>query len=1271
MSEEFSEIKVLYADSPGSRDSLSDEERYHIFEQLAKTQPEWWKHIQSMVDMLREDTITNQLLIKPDLRELLLRKVITLDRERTKIEKCGALQRVVIPIVRSDSSIKGGAPPHMFIRKKASTAAKLHVEDSPNIIHVRFDTAIQCRRDDLDYIAPAGDDIIIEGWEIRDPDQSIAAHNRGLTPGLTSHFHHQPNFTLGNVQWWEIAPRKLTTGRYLLSDMNEKEQLRELTNLFTYFAIISQPQAFTNLMRSLVSTHAENAQDVSFILPDTAPNVPLPKIWIDILAQFNINSTSSRSAIIRDLYHAGIANAFYIALQKGRTDPNVTSALVLRQQQLTREEFRQRMIVADEDRAYKLNTLLVTIAKKISTSRAAEVEKKLAMVGGDPLKLLNPQEKKIVEIEVAKREKYLEEVLLNKCPHVKLYKQFRTAATTVDAWKILGELRHLMDKKATTGGNMITCNKCTLPIICPHIVALTEAEYLNKKYSETKRIIEEYVDTANTKEYFCKICGELLITSLDTSDEVPIQSINMNEELKTFMWSEMAVLTKFLKFPALINVPALITAQRDACYEDIFRLEKQILKSKTNSAEEIKAKKRLYVSIYSMAYMIQLVLTHKEIEFKGIKPGASLVELIKFGIDQLMIYCNVIIREIPGMTMDIIKGQMISAYKSIQSAGVIVTTAGEQEDIVTTLLLDPVYNYLVDMWNLSDTLSKNPDHRGRHATAESSIKRIIGDISTIEKNLIVGKTKIPYDLFANAKYPQLNVDKVSAADKPRVSYVVNSFNMFSKWIRDGKFKEPLYTQLGGKTVETVLNPVYQKARDELQQIIKAETEVELVRRANFTRVGMSIGRKTPKQTIVTPLGRLYDADGKPHKWSLLVVDNGEKEPAIMTTADISKLVMSGKRFTATIIDKKCETCGMLKSAANDIPEGKIRGNLQAMTDRDNFFRFYETRCPKGGAHTMVDVGGVEGSNGGLKCSQCGYKPNLTPLAYYKEHLPAWIEEKKGWAITPPKMVEARVIEWDNSYEKEYVSWSYNFNIVLDCASKLKINHRLLSVMGATEKVDYAEILSGAYIPPEAENRNDTRIYVLTTHIKNLMTEYLQLKNFHKLTKPSMDLTQVVENSGVGKYRMAEIGAKLPDIFNDFNARFAYIQRTKKPREIVNFCIQAICEMALRIFGLPSDPDHALRKTFIQYFMAKIFKLEETLTKPGYFSWSLLYGDKDQKETKDSNFTADDTDDGTVLDSPQDDEEDTPFGTDAYDMEDDDDPDDPGNQVRAGENLGLD
>ena len=86
-----------------------------------------------------------------------------------------------------------------------------------------------------------------------------------------------------------------------------------------------------------------------------------------------------------------------------------------------------------------------------------------------------------------------------------------------------------------------------------------------------------------------------------------------------------------------------------------------------------------------------------------------------------------------------------------------------------------------------------------------------------------------------------------------------------------------------------------------------------------------------------------------------------------------------------------------------------------------------------------------------------------------------------------------------------------------------------------------------------------------------------------------------------------------------------------------------------------------------------------MTKPGYFNWSLLYGDKDAKEGTDSNYTEEVDDGEPTVDDP-DGENDEDVGSTAapltatdLDVEDPDDVDDDegGNTIRVGEDYGMD
>jgi hypothetical protein len=306
------------------------------------------------------------------------------------------------------------------------------------------------------------------------------------------------------------------------------------------------------------------------------------------------------------------------------------------------------------------------------------------------------------------------------------------------------------------------------------------------------------------------------------------------------------------------------------------------------------------------------------------------------------------------------------------------------------------------------------------------------------------------------------------------------------------------------------------------------------------------------------------------------------------------------------------------------------------------------------------------------------------LNYYREFRDVYLRERQEFSIQSSEVVERPPVKEQGAASSatdmaaEYATWAANFNIILTLAGHLKINHRLLSALGSVEKQEYADVQSGAFIPPEIEDKNSTRAITIDAHIKNLLTEYNQLRNFHKLTRPSPYLAAIVEASGINKHKIAELSKVLPSVFNDHTARLDYFRKHKKAREIVAFCIQSFCEMCLRLWDDPHKETEKLRHAFVEYIVRKTLRGEELISKPGHFNWSLLYGDKDAKEkTEDSNFSKEvDVDSDREGDEI---EKDDDFGDSAapmmaadFDVDEDvdADPDNDDQDWKVGDDLGL-
>lgn len=1348
--------------------SLSYEEREQFFEQLSMDNPSIPRHIiDSFFDMQEELLRENAKLEKPNLKELLLRKIIHFAQNRGS-----EFNTIVIPIIpgfvqgitkRNQSNtqnattepIQGGSVIRGFqsIRKRDNVKT---YENIPGAIKVRFDERVlTVNTQGLDYIIPSNEEVNVVGI-IFNPlceQPKIINRNGKLIPLSAVKVilpTIEPNIILGNYTYSQAAAAcddffmkpRLNPGRELLnssvrilfSELNSQQIINVLSSIFDYLsaldsyykrldaAIYVYEQLTTALKGNPGTTLNDTITKIS-----TSATIPIlmtplheqkkPEILkqLETIHKGEFNTTF-HGALLADLDTRGFFQTYYKSILKGIDDS------VVRQHIKKYKERQARLEISNEikqkllDERNKISTYKVIIEKKFGVKRLAEIKAQIAKkpsINASAVKildLLKPTERKPVQLEFEKREKYLDAVINNKCPHVKLYKKFRHTNNDVDARKLYNDLTKFF--KTPTANEMIICNNCGFDIICPHLREFTELDLAGKFYAEIKGKLTKYIDRASVKDqYYCKICGEM-ISSLDAFGDIDITrdpASMMNEELKNFMWGEMAILTKYLKFGALVHIPHMITAMRDACYPYIFEIEKQILKSKTNSADEIKAKKRLFITIYAFAYMIHLVLSQRgragenEITFKNFKERNEknvIVDMIRHALKIIILSRNIVIREIPGMTTDLIKNKLIEAYKSMQRGGSqIIIRSDDTEDLLTTLVLDPVYKYLYGINLIDDILNgKNPP-RGKFGPVDR-VNEIMGEnITGLEKSKdIFAKMKVPkfdnkWNVAAFDNIPSLVDGKTSAGSKKiwntaYTGYLARSFDIFADKIKQRLWVEPLYVDVGVSTKDDPNTPMNVKFREPFERHHTKYSEIVENEKRFYQHKLMdsakSYGRVKIKNTrrytyTNVPLGRIFDEDGDMHKWDIFISDNvvdGKMSRIEFKSGEIAKFAETGKP-KQIITDRKCSICGILRSKCEELSEKKINESLNARAIVSNFFRFYENRCPKGALH---DFGNGE------KCTKCGiinsyiFNPTTkNSLAYFREFNTIYIREKDEFSTAESSSLlpKEKVIPTESKYNEEYAKWTFNFNVVLDLANKIKINHRLISALGAVERQEYADVQSGSYIPTEVEYRTDSRIYTVNTHVKNLITEYNQVRFFHKLFKPSMDLSSLIDNSGINRHKISELSKKLPAVFDDYNARFLYFQWNKKPREVITFVLQSFCEICLKIWNNGEKETEKLRRDFVEYFIKKILRAEELLSKPGHFNWAALYGDKDtrEKEKYDMNFNRElESEKGDEIDETERDEDfgDTsaPFSTDNFDIEDNEDDEDNNNNWRVGEDLGL-
>lgn len=1300
---------------------LSPQERNFLFEKIGESIPGIPRKYFEDFDANQSTIIRlENLRIKPDLRELLVRKIVELSayvyQQQMHFLKLPTVAHtrpfIVVPIVdeitaadvfqkkaqkyRSTSIAK----PNVSKKSKSTTGGKLYgvIEDTnkpensaeytgsaafaarrmlsrkqmplfskpksrieiaaQKSVRVRFDTPILCFTiNNIMYIAPSNEEIDVLGLMItplcdnklptkiagripigsylvqsvaNDCSQTIESPNSSLPNDIES------NLDANNVAIFEtLDDSKIRTildsaFKYLIGLINWANSTSAAHSLYTQLQFardkkIGDLKSDKNLAGIFLNqTNRPDHRETEW--PKiSAEKEKIAKIISDTIGHGFGNETQ----LMLDLNILGLLDFLYLGIIKGKDSKEFKEDLEIIKTRILRQQLEKKIRETLVENTYRAGLLKMLMEKKFSTKRYAEILNQLKLrpqlSGNEILKVLTDKEQKIINAELELRERQYNAMLMNKCPHVAIYRRFRRAKSDEQVRKHYEELKKYIGSETSESAtnkradytDFIKCNNCGFDLICPHYNEMTIARLNKRSFNEIKTKITKYIDEKPVQgSYYCKICSEMIATVemygnvMSDADSRLYSSIS--DELKTMMWSEIAGIMRFVSFGTLVNVPKLITAVISEIYEYIFEIEKQLLKSKTNTAEDVKNKKRLFITIYAYAYIINLVANNKasDIAFKGMKGRTSIADYVKFAIVNIIQTKNVIINQIANISNDFIKTKLIDAYKLIAMKGPQTIHFSDQaEDLFNVIVLDPLFYYLYYINSID-----NPARikKSLYDPIDNMEYLLGGTIAQVEKfNDVYEKARIPgfnaekWNLKAiDSIKPPANGEIMGAGARRAANKgnIARSFELFWEKLRGKLYNEFLY-------VEGEINKKFADYWANAQKLIKKEADLALHRDlANFRGVG-SIPFKESRQykPQEISIGRLFDEDGNAHKFDIYVYKDGE-----IKRGDIPKLLADGKRFTQKVVDRRCSVCGALVSEVDSLSPEKIKESLNVKNRIGNFFQFYEHRCPEGDVHDFE----------GDTCKKCGLTRKMIlntdskeSRTYYRKYAKKYAKDREELKeeedisyIEAEKTAIDKLDKEIKSFEKSLGSYVFNFNKILELSTKIKTNSNAIMALGATEGVEYSEILSGKYVPTISTFRDDTRIYVIYSYIQMVVTEYNNLRFYNMLLKPPAKLTELLENSDVKKHEYSKLEENMPSVIGDFNKKFIYFKRNKKPRELVEFCLESFAQICLDIFQAKDEGDirtSKLRRDFVTYIVKKILKLDELNSKPGQVNWNIF------------------------------------------------------------------
>lgn len=394
---------------------------------------------------------------------------------------------------------------------------------------------------------------------------------------------------------------------------------------------------------------------------------------------------------------------------------------------------------------------------------------------------------------------------------------------------------------------------------------------------------------------------------------------------------------------------------------------------------------------------------------------------------------------------------------------------------------------------------------------------------------------------------------------------------------------------------------------------------------------------------------LYDEEGLPHSWANLgkdarfrappsryVYEAADGETSELARGEVVAEVaaaraaggpspLEGKR----LVDVRCSVCGVRLSGVGELSAAKARASLRANQEFDAFFAFYGVRCPRGGVHAFA------GGRGGA-CARCGLPQALVfgygeagqvgpARAYYERYLAQFHAERgdatsaaqyleaAGPARPAPPPAEAAGEGASAESRRAFAeAWRPDFGVVRRGAAAAEVPVAALEALGATERRDYADVLSGAGAPPPPARADDPRLAAADAAVRLFTSAYNRTRFVARFRAVPAELRGLFEAAGVPPHEYPSLPRRLPEVFEDYREKRAAVLRYRPPPDALAFSIEALARMAAQVAAAGPEPPWlaALARGLVRQAVGEVVESERLLAKPGPFNFKIFGADPD-------------------------------------------------------------
>ncbi len=939
------------------------------------------------------------------------------------------------------------------------------------------------------------------------------------------------------------------------------------------------------------------------------------------------------------------------------------------------------------------------------------------------------------------------------CEHFKLVSLLRTTTFTPQLSKYHAQLVKMLDANEVAKvivhdrvhdrvRTLIRCSVCGQPAICPHRLALLDVQISRGTRAQEREALSQFIEKIPERNaFFCRVCGEHFEIALVASDDDTNKVSPEDPQLMDNIYHEMITILRYIRAQNATDQQAFARMIMHLIYPFIEAIENRTAIAQTSVATEYNAKIRIFIAIYIFAACI-VNMKHFGIIFDGFTPrDESRIEAyaIKYAIDKIMSIESVSLVAVPSMNRDVIGTNIVASIthlRSLANASALPTETPSR-DYRTALMYDPIFSIIFFHCNLERTVRERPSAKEKAKSTKSTktsktsktkiSKSRGGDDSDIAKLyppnsadpfnyrrnilfLMPRKAENPRNVYepllSHCMHAEIS-DHIDRTTKPEI-IMRSIISIVAKTMELREFDFSLDTpnravvEFRKKSAHfsSQLSKVEKWKRSQLAELRKVPLQFE----------SRTLSKYETLTSRPIKLSAIYDANGIAHKWTILLF-----EPRIRANESHVHEIPLGSPDTfndpsLVFAGKKCSVCGIKQADTDTIDEASLITTLDQRRDIENFYRFFETRCPEEGAHTFNDK---------LECTKCHYtakKAASLNIEYYKTYASKMINSSASRDIS----AAARTARREVSKEEESLQqatrdyalqpWTFKYELVVSAADIFKVPRHNLQLLGAYEGLSRTEVADESFIARMPKLRTDAHIGVIRMNIFDIFSLFSILRSIaaHNKLHTSASINKFINElrlriGGSSASFDAAIAA-LPTLDSILSSKASVdiydfppenastiiadsldiFALAHKPAEIIDHHLEVFCAILLALNANAKQcPTCAI---LAHIFLDRAISGEKTMLKAEHYNLSIVQGTKlasDESEIGSLSGAvsaieeADDEEDirATAEVDEDDDEEANPFSTDVFDLDDtraDDeiiDPEDTDTIMHIGNELG--